>query len=109
MRLLVCLQLFVPHTLHAGHIQAILIATPKLQWVEPFGTFEGPFTSGLFCKVNLVALALQLTCCCSRAQNACQKDQDACSKFKNSNMWSTSHWEFADPAQATCEAAVCKL
>jgi len=75
----------------AGFLHAILIATPRLQWVEPIGDYEGPFPSFLFCK------------------NACAKDQSACSDFTNAGIWSTMHWEFSDPSLATCENAPCSL
>jgi hypothetical protein len=76
---------------NAGHIQAILIASPKFQWVEPVGMYEGPFPNMLFCK------------------NACSSDQPACGKFANAGPWATMHWEFNDPVQATCNNAVCKF
>jgi len=76
---------------NVGRLQTILIASPKFQWTEPIGMYEGPFTNGLFCK------------------NACAKDQPACSKFTNAGIWTTMHWAFYDPAAATCNNSPCKF
>jgi hypothetical protein len=77
---------------HQGKIHAVLVATPNAQRIEPFGDYEGPFTSKLFCL------------------NACKKDGAECDKFSNvGGLWTTMHWEFSDPALATCEHAACAL
>jgi hypothetical protein len=89
--LLPVLPMYLDDGPNAGHIQAVLIASPRFQWTEPVGMYEGPFTNGIFCK------------------NSCKADQAACSNFKNSGPWATMHWEFNDPAQATCVNAPCQF
>jgi hypothetical protein len=37
---------------HEGKIVTMLISVPDAERVEPFGFWEGPFTSSLFCLVR---------------------------------------------------------
>eukprot|EP01089_Gocevia_fonbrunei_P011713 TRINITY_DN2552_c0_g1_i4.p1 TRINITY_DN2552_c0_g1~~TRINITY_DN2552_c0_g1_i4.p1 ORF type:complete len:290 (+),score=40.08 TRINITY_DN2552_c0_g1_i4:40-870(+) len=68
-------------------IKAILIATPTWQDTYPFGQFEGPFTSSLFC----------FNWC---ANTGCTFQSD---------IWSTFHWLFTDYTKVTCTGARCAI
>jgi len=72
----------------SGRINAILINVGNYQNTEPLGVFEGPFTSGLFCK------------------NWCSNS--GCT-FKGVTVWTTLHWHFVDPSTISCNSAPCQL
>jgi len=70
-----------------GRLNAVLVNIPHLADITPFGPWEGPNPSVLFCK----------NCC---------KD-DGC-KFGTLTIWSTIHFWFRDPDAINCDGARCK-
>jgi len=48
---------------HEGKLVTMLVSVPDVERVEPLGYWEGPFTSGLFCKVR--TLVCGFVCLCS--------------------------------------------
>jgi len=73
-----------------GHINAILVNSPHVNKIWPFGGWEGPFPNFLMCK------------------NWCSGS--GCG-FKDADVWTTMHLWFNDPKQnsITCDAAKCRL
>jgi len=71
-----------------GTINAVLIHIPEITTVFPFGPWEGPFPSLLFCK------------------NWCG---DGGCHFGLTKVFSTLHFYFKDPATLSCDGARCKL
>jgi hypothetical protein len=61
---------------------------PAWRQTEPLGMFEGPFTSGLFCK------------------NWCANSKCA---FDTVGIWTTMHFHFVNPASISCSGAPCVL
>jgi hypothetical protein len=66
-----------------GYLTAFLVHSNFVEKVWPFGYWEGPLTSGLFCY------------------NLCQP----CTW--DSNVFSTMHFYFTDPALNICEPTKC--
>jgi len=64
-----------------GNIAGIFIETNNLQWVEPFGDFEGPFISAIMCK--------------NYCDNSCSWDATA---------FTTLHFGFYDHVLNSCDS-----